>query len=69
MSDSSPITEASDFARNIRRLTLGMVHRANASHIGSVLSMADLLAELYRPGGAYGWIPSIRRNQIVIVSS
>jgi transketolase len=28
-----------------------MVHRANASHIGSVLSMADLLAELYRPGG------------------
>lgn len=31
----------------IRRHALRMVHRANASHIGTCLSMADLLAVLY----------------------
>jgi transketolase len=35
------------FASAIRRLALEMVHAANASHIGGVLSMADLLAVLY----------------------
>ncbi|MDQ2100461.1 MAG: transketolase [Tychonema bourrellyi B0820] len=34
-------------ASSIRSHTLKMVHRANASHIGSCLSMADLLAVLY----------------------
>jgi transketolase len=36
-----------DLARRIRGHTLRMVHRAKASHVGSCLSMADLLAVLY----------------------
>jgi transketolase len=39
--------EAKRFAREIRRQALHMVHRVNSSHIGSALSMADLLAVLY----------------------
>jgi transketolase len=35
------------FARDLRVELLHMVHRANASHVGSGLSMADLLAVLY----------------------
>jgi len=35
------------FARALRARTLRMVHRAKASHIGSCLSCADLLAVLY----------------------
>lgn len=35
------------FAAQIRQLAVKMVHSANASHIGGVLSMADLLAVLY----------------------
>lgn len=34
-------------AQSLRLQALRMVHRANASHIGSCLSMADLLAVLY----------------------
>ena len=34
-------------AKNIRRLALNMVARAMASHIGSALSIADILAVLY----------------------
>lgn len=34
-------------ARRIREHALRMVHRANASHIGTGLSMADILAVLY----------------------
>lgn len=34
-------------SQNIRRLTLEMVYKAKASHIGGALSMADLLAVLY----------------------
>ena len=34
-------------ARRIRADALRMVHRANASHIGTCLSMADILAALY----------------------
>ena len=34
-------------ARAIRRNALQMVHRAKASHIGSALSIADILAVLY----------------------
>lgn len=36
-----------EFSKNIRIQALKMVHRANASHIGGVLSIADLLAVLY----------------------
>lgn len=36
-----------DFARRIRAHALRMVFRARASHIGSCLSMADILAVLY----------------------
>ena len=34
-------------ARRIREHALRMVHKANASHIGTGLSMADILAVLY----------------------
>jgi transketolase len=37
----------SEFARQIRILAIEMVNTANASHIGGVLSMADLIAVLY----------------------
>ena len=36
------------YADAIRAESLKMVHRANASHIGGALSMADLLAVLYK---------------------
>jgi transketolase len=35
------------FAKNVRRLSLQMVARAKASHIGSALSIADIVAVLY----------------------
>ena len=41
------VGEAKRFALGIRRHALHMVHRVNSSHIGSALSMADLLAVLY----------------------
>jgi transketolase len=50
------MSDSREFARQIRRHAVEMVHRARASHIGGVLSMADLLAVLYsdvlrvRPG-------------------
>ena len=34
-------------AKNIRKLSLEMVHRSKASHIGSALSIVDILAVLY----------------------
>lgn len=39
--------KAYDIARRIRAYTLRMVHKANASHIGTCLSIADLLGVLY----------------------
>jgi transketolase len=39
--------EPAAFATQIRRATLEMVHRVDASHVGGGLSMADLLAVLY----------------------
>ncbi|HIG27959.1 MAG TPA: transketolase [Verrucomicrobiales bacterium] len=36
-----------DLARRIRSQSLKMTHHANASHVGTSLSMADLLAVLY----------------------
>ncbi len=41
------VAELKSLARDIRKLALGMVYRARASHIGGALSMADLLAVLY----------------------
>lgn len=38
---------STSLAQAIRALTLHMVHKANASHVGSCLSIADLLAVLY----------------------
>ena len=43
MSDSS----LKELARTIRAHTLRMVHKSRASHVGTCLSMADLLAVLY----------------------
>lgn len=40
-------TSSIALARNIRGHALRMVHQANASHIGSCLSMADILSVLY----------------------
>lgn len=39
--------KSTELARAIRRSALGMVHVARASHIGSALSIADILAVLY----------------------
>ena len=41
------IASSDQLAMGIRRHALKMVHAANSSHIGGVLSMADLLAVLY----------------------
>ena len=47
-------------ARRIREHALRMVHRASASHIGTGLSMADILAVLY--GGVAGVDPGNPRD-------
>lgn len=39
--------DSTTLAREIRRLSLEMVHRAKASHVGSALSIADIVAVLY----------------------
>ena len=39
--------DTQSLATTIRRSSLKMVHRANASHIGSALSIADIVAVLY----------------------
>lgn len=41
------VEDIATFAARIRRHALCMVHRAGASHIGTCLSMADVLAVLY----------------------
>lgn len=46
--DALRIQEVRQLAYRIRVESLRMVHRAHASHIGGVLSMADILAVLYR---------------------
>ena len=38
---------SNEFAREVRRLSVEMVYKAKASHIGGALSMADILAVLY----------------------
>lgn len=42
-----PIDALADFAYAIRRHTLQMVGRADASHVGGALSMTDVIAVLY----------------------
>ncbi len=44
-------SEFKSFACQLRIEALRMVHRARSSHIGGALSMADILAVLYGPGG------------------
>lgn len=39
--------DISEFARRIRIISLQLTHKANASHIGGVFSMAEILAVLY----------------------
>ena len=39
--------ESTKLAKNIRKLALRMVSEAKASHIGSALSIADIIAVLY----------------------
>jgi len=41
------VDDLKEFARTIRAHTLRMVHKSKASHVGTCLSMADLLAVLY----------------------
>ena len=41
------ITKSKIFAKNIRIEALKMVSTSNSSHIGSCLSVADILAVLY----------------------
>jgi len=41
------IKKSIDLSKEIRRLTLGMIYKAKASHIGGALSMADILSVLY----------------------
>ena len=36
-----------EFAKEVRRLSVQMVYRAHASHIGGAMSMADILSVLY----------------------
>jgi transketolase len=43
----TPSPTPAELARRIRAQALRMVHRANASHIGGCLSIAELLAVLY----------------------
>ena len=44
---ASNAPDPADFARRIRVHALRMVHATRASHIGSCLSMADIMAVLY----------------------
>jgi len=43
----SPIEATETLARRIRRHALNMTNRGKSSHVGSVLSMADIIAVLY----------------------
>lgn len=48
MSRPSPRVDCQELATRIRRHVLEMTHRARSSHVGSSLSIADILAVLYR---------------------
>jgi transketolase len=47
MSETTGIDDLSKLAGKIRRHVVRMTHRAKSSHVGTSLSMADLLAVLY----------------------
>lgn len=40
-----------EFARELRRIVLEQSHRAHVGHIGSCLSVCDIIAALYAPSG------------------
>jgi len=42
-----PFERNENFSKNIRVLTVKMVHKAKASHVGGALSMVDILSVLY----------------------
>jgi transketolase len=50
MTTDSRVASCQAFARDIRQSVVKMVHRAQSAHVGSSLSMADLLAALYGGG-------------------
>ncbi|MBK8574746.1 MAG: transketolase [Elusimicrobia bacterium] len=50
MTADSRIDSCQALARDIRQSVVKMVHRAQSAHVGSSLSMADLLAALYGGG-------------------
>ena len=55
-------------ANKIRALSLRLVHKAKASHIGSALSIADLLAVLITNDDVY-WLPSpkdVNRDRLIL---
>src|SRR5208337_4300614 len=47
MSEKADLTDISKLAGKIRRHVVRMTHRAKSSHVGTSLSMTDLLAVLY----------------------
>ncbi len=47
MSERTDLAELAELARKIRCRVVRMTHRARSSHVGSSLSIADLLAVLY----------------------
>lgn len=53
-------TDSRDLARRMRAQALRMVHRSKASHIGSALSISDIVAVLY--GGALNLFPEQTKN-------
>ena len=53
-----------DLAHRIRSHSLRMVHKAKASHIGSALSIADILAVLYGQVMCFDPKGSLRRSVI-----
>jgi transketolase len=54
--EKDPTVDADELARRIRRHCVRMTARANASHVGSALSTAEILAVLY--GGVLRYDPA-----------
>ena len=44
-----------DFSKRVRDLSLRLVAKANASHIGSALSIADLISVLYADDSVFSF--------------
>ena len=60
----SPIT----FAKEIRKLSLKLVHKANASHIASALSIIDLISVLFSSEKVFSFKSSLdkRRDRLLL---